>query len=123
MVMNFANLSLFCPICSLLQSILDMEKSSAGMCTCGECGCSPCIFRQEYESLMDLCEVNEKMGKNNKEMRFILYKHMSRVLFGYLGRGNRKPLPACVVREIHDHYPKPDNEKYVGFQENREKHK
>ena len=42
--------------------------------------------------------------------QYILYSH------GYLGRGNRKVAPACVVWKIRDNYPAPDNN-YLGFKE------
>ena len=42
--------------------------------------------------------------------RFILYHH------GYLGRGNRKVIPSCVVLEIRHWYPSPSGV-YMGFRE------
>ena len=42
--------------------------------------------------------------------QYIMYSH------GYLGRGNRKVAPACVVWKIRDNYPAPDNH-YLGFRE------
>ena len=42
--------------------------------------------------------------------QYIMYSH------GYLGRGNRKVAPSCVVWKIRDNYPAPDNN-YLGFKE------
>ena len=35
---------------------------------------------------------------------------------GYLGKGNRKVAPSCVVWKIRDNYPAPDNN-YLGFRD------
>ena len=42
--------------------------------------------------------------------QYIMFSH------GYLGRGNRKVAPSCVVWKIRDNYPAPDNI-YLGFRE------
>lgn len=42
--------------------------------------------------------------------QYILYNH------GYLGRGNRKVIPSCVIWKVRDHYPAPDSI-YLGFKE------
>lgn len=40
--------------------------------------------------------------------QYTLYSH------GYLGRGNRKTVPSCVVWKVRERYPAPDNV-YLGF--------
>ena len=40
--------------------------------------------------------------------QFILWEH------GYLGKGNKRIIPACAVRKIRQQYPSPDNV-YTGF--------
>ena len=42
--------------------------------------------------------------------QYIMFSH------GYLGRGNRKVAPSCMVWKIRDNYPAPDNV-YLGFRE------
>ena len=40
--------------------------------------------------------------------QFVLWEH------GYLGKGNRRIIPACAVKKIRSEYPSPDNV-YMGF--------
>ena len=40
---------------------------------------------------------------------------MSCTLHGELGRGNRRPLPACLVDFIRDIFPNEEGEAYVGY--------
>jgi hypothetical protein len=41
---------------------------------------------------------------------------MSKVLHGYLGKGNRRKLPDCITtREVYDSYPKKNGDVYTGF--------
>lgn len=42
--------------------------------------------------------------------QYIIFSH------GYLGRGNRKVVPSCVLWKVRDNYPAPDNN-YMGFKE------
>jgi hypothetical protein len=72
---------------------------------------------QEYSNITEIGETDEVMGKTNKEIRFALYSYMSKVLHGYLGKGNRRKLPDCVTREVHDSYPKKNGETYTGFRD------
>jgi hypothetical protein len=51
----------------------------------------------------------------NKSYRFAAYRTYARVKYGYLGKGNRKPLPHCVTNGIRDNFPDPMCA-YVGFQ-------
>ena len=42
------------------------------------------------------------------------YRQFALWRYGKLGRGNRKVLPACVVRRVRSHYPSPDG-RYMGY--------
>lgn len=44
-------------------------------------------------------------GKDNKELRFAMYKAYSRLLHGVPGKGNRLSLPKCIEEGIHDTFP------------------
>ena len=91
----------------LEQQMKMMEEAAAqAIPHCTHCGRQPCImFTDDYCTMVAIGEEMEEDGKSNKEIRYALYAHMSKVYHGPLGKGNRKELPICVVGEIHDHYP------------------
>jgi hypothetical protein len=93
------------------------EQTESSNQFCMECGYTPCIVLQEYNNITEIGETHEEMGKSNNEIRFALYGYMSKALYGYLGKGNRRKLPGCVIREVHDSYPEKDGETYTGFRE------
>ena len=82
---------------------------------CEYCRIAPCIATTEYDNMAEVGAAGEAENKTNKEIRFSLYSYMSRVFHGRLGKGIRRPLPACVTGEIHDAYPEADITNYVGF--------
>ena len=94
------------------------EAAAAAVPHCFHCGRQPCImFSDEYCTMVTIGEEMAEDGKSNKEIRFALYSHMSKVYHGPgLGKGNRMELPLCIVGEIRDHYPKENGTEYVGFQ-------
>ena len=53
-------------------------------------------------------------GISNREIRYALYRDATTFISGYLGKGNRKELPDCVVCKIRDSYPA-EGGNYVGF--------
>jgi hypothetical protein len=56
----------------------------------------------------------------NKSRRFAAYQMYTRVKHGYLGKGNRTPLPKCVTDYIRSNFPDKEN-CYVGFLSNDDK--
>jgi hypothetical protein len=50
----------------------------------------------------------------NKSRWFAAYQMYTRIKHGYLGRGNRTPLPKCVSDNIRNNFPDCNNY-YVGF--------
>ena len=84
---------------------------------CHHCGQNPCVVESEYSNMMRLGTQMEEARYPKNEIRFALYRYMSSVLHGYLGAGNRKELPRCVVGEIRDGWPKEEDEEYVPYQE------
>jgi hypothetical protein len=53
-------------------------------------------------------------GHLPREVRYELYQTASKFYHGYLGKGNRKELPACITGEIKDSFPAPGGN-YTGF--------
>jgi hypothetical protein len=51
---------------------------------------------------------------NNKSFRHAAYSMFIRTKYCYLGKGNRVPLPTCVVDGIRENFPDPTST-YVGF--------
>ena len=53
---------------------------------------------------------------SNRSLRYAAYKQFVWWVFKYLGKGNRRVLPSCVLWKIRDMYPQADND-YVLFSE------
>ena len=82
---------------------------------CRDCGIFPCISAREYSNMLTLGEHLKDKGMAPDGIRHRLYRFMTRVVHGYLGAGNRKELPACVLADIRDAYPNTDGTPFVGF--------
>jgi hypothetical protein len=57
------------------------------------------------------------VGPLRLALLYQLYKVAAKHLFGRLGAGVRKAIPACVMSEIKDSYPAAKGTEYVGFKE------
>lgn len=64
-------------------------------------------YRSEYREPYE--------GPTHKRYRHIAYRQFVRMVWKYLGKHIRVPLPACVVKTIRATFPAPDDEDYVGF--------
>jgi hypothetical protein len=84
---------------------------------CRFCERNPCLVDVVYAEMMYIAEGMEDDVDDNKEIRYALYRFVSRKLFGRLGPGNRKGIPHCIMMEIHDAYPNSRGTKYVGFKQ------
>ena len=56
----------------------------------------------------------EEVNFSTNTMRKAAYRQFTMWKYGKLGRGNRRPNPACVVRMIRKAYPSSDDQ-YMGF--------
>jgi hypothetical protein len=110
----------------------DRESIEEDESVCVICGGTPCEWDEfgpellRRQSLLarrsgsdeggeDLVDRNGRPITYTK-MRAFLYRTFTYMKFGHLGRGNRIPIPNCVVREIKKLYPDPEGY-YTGFRD------
>ena len=107
----------------------DIEEDES---VCAICGGTPCEWEEfgpeliRRASLMARRSGSEEGGEDlvdssgrpitYTKMRCFLYRTFTYMKFGHLGRGNRIPLPNCVLREIKKLYPDPEGY-YKGFRD------
>ena len=95
---------------------------------CAICGSMPCEWIEFGTSMLQNVNMtyptngdreridDSNVVVDNERMRKTLYKMFTREKYGHLGKGNRIPLPNCVVVKIREAFPDPEN-KYMGFHE------
>ena len=98
---------------------------------CIDCGGTPCEWDElgpdlleridsmhRRETLDGVVVVVDDNGNRveNKAMRKAIYRMFTYSKYGHLGRGQRIPIPDCVLREIRNMYPERDGE-YMGFED------
>jgi hypothetical protein len=91
---------------------------------CNHCEEDPCDWSTLGRTIVESVRAEHSSttlegATANKSYRFAAYRTYARVKFGYLGKGNRKPLPICVTKGIRDNFPDPQCA-YVGFQPTNE---
>ncbi len=91
---------------------------------CNHCQEDPCDWSLLGRTIVDSVRADHQAdtvdeGMTNKSYRFAAYRTYAQVKYGYLGKGNRKPLPICVTNGIRDNFPDP-NSVYVGFRQTKE---
>jgi len=109
----------FIPISQMDNFAKDFVGNSNGN-LCEHCKEEPCDWNlhgptivQSVRSSHGITQCLESISLN-KTSRFAAYSMYARVKLGFLGKGNRKPLPACVTNGIRANFPDPSNT-YVGF--------
>ena len=81
---------------------------------CKECWNDPCFMNAYYKEFVEHCDYSLDTFKTAKQCRFEMYRYMSQLLHGRMGKGNRRPLPSCVEIAIKDQFVALDG-KYTGF--------
>lgn len=84
--------------------------------TCYTAFSNICLDRDILEVCIKArCDIRaEDFNFSMESFRKAGYRQFALWRYGKLGRGNRKVLPACVVRRIRERYPAPDGQ-YMGF--------
>ena len=83
---------------------------------CVWCEKKPCVLKQEKDSLAEIAVYGQSTGADMKEIRFRMYRHVTQVIHGYLGRGERRRLPKCCEEGIKDMFSD-EGEEHVGYKE------
>jgi hypothetical protein len=81
---------------------------------CKHCSASPCLWKLNE---VELAEMKSRISVGfpyyeNNEIRKAMYREAAFVVFGFLGRNQRRELPACVVKGIRNLCP---SAAYMGF--------
>ncbi|XP_068137476.1 uncharacterized protein [Hyperolius riggenbachi] len=58
--------------------------------------------------------LNRSQKDANRSYRKASYRAFTGFAHGFLGRGNRRPIPACVVKKVREAFPDPDGQ-YMGY--------
>ena len=84
---------------------------------CEKCEFAPCIWEQYGVSIVAECQNihAHEPTVTNSQYRKTCYQKFSRCVHGYLGKGNRRELPECVLCNIREMFPNKEDEKYMGF--------
>ena len=109
---------------SVIKSTAEEGESPLLTQKCDLCGETPCFLNQVVEGsggktmhevfIGDKGDEMMEQGVPNHEICHALYCDATTFIHGYLGKGNRKQLPACVQGEIRDSFPSKDG-LYTGF--------
>jgi hypothetical protein len=81
---------------------------------CKDCCVGPCLWKANKAELRQMQRrilVGFPYYENN-EIRKAMYREAAFVVFGFLGKNQRRELPACVVQGIRSLCPSPS---YMGF--------
>jgi len=87
---------------------------------CDFCNGTPCDWSLYGQSIVESVQGtistshSTNLSSINKSRRFAAYRLYTRVKHGYLGKGNRTPLPKCVTDYIRSIFPDKEDS-YVGF--------
>ena len=90
---------------------------------CPHCDQEPCVWVENREAVVVHVQhkelsVADNYNMANNEKRRHCYQFFSRVINGVLGRGNRIPLPSCVVDGVRETYPNEEGMEHMGFLNN-----
>ena len=105
-------------------SISDDDSTSSCNKTCFVCGETPCClltYKEELRMTFEGCKIHEEQYEVslNEKKRFYCYREFTRIVYGYLGKGNRVEVAPCIIKTIHEIYPDKGG-KYIGFKDSKQ---
>ena len=81
---------------------------------CSLYGKEPCLGEVHGPALREQARHLDIKELGDSECRKRLYRFYTRIVHGYLGRGNRIPTPHCVRALVRSIFPSPDGT-HVGY--------
>ncbi|XP_075707197.1 uncharacterized protein LOC142741743 [Rhinoderma darwinii] len=107
-----------CVCCKVIRNVLNkMEEDEPISCiTEHHTFIGTCLNKEQ----LTLCESYRCFGPtrqaplNNRSLRMVAYRMFTVWVHGYLGRKNRRTIPACAVQKVRAMFPE-ENQVYVGF--------
>ena len=98
------------------QKICKMQRKYKIHVKCECCKRTPCCLEEMAELLADEGDkIKSRSSIQNNCICYYLYCSAVHLYFGFLGWGDRKKLPICMVKFILNLYPKGYNEDYTDF--------
>ena len=81
---------------------------------CPSCTTTPCLWKANEEAIRALKNriSLDYPDYENNEVRKMLYRQATFVVYGFLGKNQRRQLPSCIVEGIRSLCPSPT---YMGF--------
>ena len=93
------------------------ERQQVRTTSCTECNQSPCYLIQMRSSIKSLFKRFDNDTRAPNLKRKEMYQLMTAMVHGRpLGKGNRIPLPSCLVRAVRKTFPRTAKcPKYMGY--------
>ena len=95
---------------------IEEEKMEESEVVCLRCGSTPCEWITYGKDIIEGGQEMYSEGDNveNNKKRKAMYHLFTYLKYGHLGKGNRIPIPICVVEKIRETFPSPDGN-YMGY--------
>ena len=102
-------------VCLRCESDIEEEKMESEV-VCLWCGSTPCKWITYGKDIIEGGQEMYSEGENveNNKKRKAMYHLFTYLKYGHLGKGNRIPIPICVVEKIRETFPSPDGN-YMGY--------
>ena len=98
---------------------IEEEKMEESEAVCLRCGSTPCEWITYGKDIIEGGQemYSEEENVENNKKRKAMYRLFTYIKYGHLGKGNRIPIPICVIEKIREMFPSPDGN-YMGYMSN-----